>query len=96
MSIRFSLAHAVAASLAWAVSLVREVHTQEDHEGTVSPAVFVFPLVNASPWRLAAMHESPATSSEGLGCVELRVFGCAVEVFYRPKGQEGRAPALVG
>ncbi|MEY8688907.1 MAG: hypothetical protein AB9M53_03385 [Leptothrix sp. (in: b-proteobacteria)] len=89
MSVRFHLAHAVASFLACAVSLVRDIHTQEDPHGAVNPAVFVFPLVGASPWRLSAMHERPADSAEGLGCIELRILGHAVEVFYRPKAGQG-------
>lgn len=96
MSGRFHLAHAVASSLVCVVSLVRDIHTQEDPHSAVSPAVFVFPLVGASPWKLSAMHERPADSAEGLGCIELRILGHAVEVFDHPKGQEGAATAMAG
>lgn len=83
----FVLANAVA----WAVSLFRpislHIEPAEDEEGPelVHPNVYVQPLAGASLFRLACWRATDGRES----WIEVRAFGCAIEVFYVPQAAQG-------
>ncbi len=56
----------------------------------VTEAIAV-PLIGAAWWRIEAFHERPEESAEGLGCVDVRILGCSVDVFYSASGAPARA-----
>lgn len=82
--LRLHLAFTAAQALAWAVSLARPIRMHTDDEGNESPHVYAVPLVDSSWWRVDLWRSEP-------GCIEARIFGCAMEVFYVPKGTAGAA-----
>lgn len=80
MTAKFShrLAFTAAQALAWAISLARPISMHTDSEGVRHPNVFAQPLYGSPWWRVDLWRPEA-------GCIEARIFGCAVEVFYVPK-----------
>lgn len=82
--LRHRLAFEAAQALAWVISLARPISMHTDSEGNESPHVYVLPLAGSPWWRLDLWRPEA-------GCIEGRIFGCAVEVFYVPKVAAGTA-----
>lgn len=82
--LRHRLAFTAAQAIAWAVSLARPIRMHTDSEGHESPHVYAVPLVGSPWWHVDLWRSEP-------GCIDARILGCAVEVFYVPKGAAGTA-----
>lgn len=87
---RLRIAFEVACAVAWLVSRFRPLEVHKDEEGRESPNVFAVPLVGLSWWRVALWRAEP---QQGVGCIEARLLGCALEVHYFVKGSEQEAGA---